>query len=87
MAELYREFISDDARKKSREIDLGVHWHRPNRPFPRYRISWIEATNEVYAVSVIPNENREVTILGKMPFEQASAIADERVFGEFVRDF
>jgi hypothetical protein len=44
--QLYRE---DRRRQRSRESDLGVHW-REHAPGPRLRISWIEATGELYAL-------------------------------------
>ena len=37
-------------RDKSPESDYGVHWHANGRDWPSYRVSYVQATGEVYAV-------------------------------------
>ena len=47
----YHEWIAAPARERSGESDYGVWWHRATQPRgPFWRISWIEATDELYAV-------------------------------------
>ena len=52
------EFYANPERERSPELDFGVHW-RGEYSFPTYRLSWIEATGEVYL-----RTGNEVTILG-----------------------
>lgn len=37
-----------EKRTRSPELDFGVWW-RGERPWPTYRVSWVEATGEIYA--------------------------------------
>lgn len=69
----YEEFMADPVRKRSREVDYGVHWYHLERPwgYP-WRISWIEATGELYAVELSNGDplapedyKRGFVILGK----------------------
>ena len=32
------------------EVDFGCHWTEPGQTFPRWRVSWVERTGELYAV-------------------------------------
>jgi hypothetical protein len=32
------------------EADFGCHWTEPGQSFPRWRVSWVERTGELYAV-------------------------------------
>jgi hypothetical protein len=55
------------ARYLSREVDFGVWWLEGDRAFPRYRVTWVEATGEIYAFrqAVFPGEeDGEIRILG-----------------------
>lgn len=50
----------------SPECDLGVWWLRGDRPYPRYRLTWIEDTGDLY----IANQHTgEITVLAKIPPE------------------
>jgi hypothetical protein len=47
----YEEFYKDDRRERSPEVDYGVHWVFAHGPaFPRWRLSLVERTGEVYAM-------------------------------------
>jgi hypothetical protein len=48
-------------RNDSQEIDFGVWWLDGNKPFPRYRVSYIVETSEVYALNLV---TRDVQVLG-----------------------
>lgn len=61
------DFYKDEARKRSRELDFGVWW-RDGRNYPVYRVTWVEATGEVYAID--QHEDR-IEILGKVQTEAA----------------
>jgi len=54
------EFYKNKERKYSRELDYGVHW-RDGQSWPTYRVTWVEATGEVYAIA---NDEEMVEILG-----------------------
>lgn len=47
------EFYAVDPRRRSSgESDYGVWWTERNTRWPRYRVSYIQATGEVYAVAL-----------------------------------
>jgi len=41
---------ADSARTGGSHVDFGYYWTMPGQPHPRYRVSWIPATGELYAV-------------------------------------
>ncbi len=45
-------YDADPRRRLSGKCDYGVWW-QDDRPFPRFRVSYIKATGEVYAVELI----------------------------------
>jgi hypothetical protein len=49
-------------RKRSREVDFGVWWQDGVVNWPRYRVSWVDATGEVVAVKMAGDES--VVVLG-----------------------
>lgn len=49
LAEFY---AADPRRRGSGEADYGVWWTERGKPRPRYRVSYIQATGEVYAVAL-----------------------------------
>lgn len=56
----YKKWIAVKRRKLSPELDFGVNWyHASPREWPKWRISWIEKTGELYATN-----EREVEVLG-----------------------
>ena len=58
-------FYSEDPRRqRSRESDFGVQW-REEAAGPRFRVSWIEATGELYALRQEPSHM--VELLGRVP--------------------
>ena len=58
-------FYSEDPRRqRSRESDFGVQW-REEAAGPRFRVSWIEATSELYALRQEPSHM--VELLGRLP--------------------
>jgi len=49
----YQVWISRPRRRRSGEVDFGVHWRlAPGVEFPRWRVSWIEGTGDFYAVEL-----------------------------------
>jgi hypothetical protein len=54
-----------ERRTLSLEHDFGVMWREGTRRRPRYRVSWIEATGELYALALSEFEQlRSVKLLG-----------------------
>lgn len=87
------EFFSLEERKVSLEVDFGVHWEVGGQSWPRWRVSWIEGTGELYAIPLIPpdysmavwrKDNRPVVILGtfkdRESVEAAMAGWSERLY-------
>jgi hypothetical protein len=60
LAQFYAE---KPIRERSPEWDFGVHWRNGARDWPRYRVSWIVRTGEVYAFA--PQD--DVILLGVVP--------------------
>jgi hypothetical protein len=59
------EFYAQDPRRKaSPEADYGVWWYETGRNYPAWRVSYIQRTGEVYAVSTA---SRFVMVLGTIP--------------------
>lgn len=64
----------DGERRRSPECDYGVNWthdgtRRPGS-WPRYRVSYVKATGEVYAFQ---HQNDSVEVLGIVPPDPPSA--------------
>jgi hypothetical protein len=54
-----------ERRALSIEHDFGVMWREGTRKRPRYRLSWIEATGELYTLALSEFEHqRKVELLG-----------------------
>jgi len=54
-------YAENPARAFSGEADYGVWWLDGTKTFPRYRVSYIHATGEVYAVN---HNTADVQVLG-----------------------
>lgn len=68
----YKEFILEPTREKSPEVDFGAWWSdriglKGERLGPFWRVSWIEATGELYAVSM----GTKLVILGTFHTREA----------------
>lgn len=48
----YQSWRQDAARRTSREVDYGAWWRLGKDNFPRYRVSWMRDTGELYAVAL-----------------------------------
>jgi len=60
------EFYSEnEERRRSGEADYGVWWTETGCNWPRWRVSYIQKTGEVYAVQLTPGG--EVKLLGVVP--------------------
>lgn len=47
-------------RARSPEVDYGTWWTEAGEDWPRHRVSWLEATGEVYAIAFTDDEPVEV---------------------------
>lgn len=54
-ADLEAFYATDERRRHSPEVDYGVWWTLPGQRWPYWRVSWVEATGEVYAVAQLPS--------------------------------
>ena len=54
-------YAENPERNLSGEVDYGVWWLDGTKTFPRYRVSYIQATGEIY---VINQSTQEVQVLG-----------------------
>lgn len=59
-------YDEDPRRRTSGEADYGCWW-QDDRSFPRYRVSYIEATGEVYKLALRPGGDGEVQVLAVVP--------------------
>jgi hypothetical protein len=65
----YEDFMNDEKRKASPEIDFGCWWGLTERSFPadKWRISYIKDTKELYAYCWT---KEVVIVLGKFENEE-----------------
>lgn len=61
-------YAENEERRNSGEADYGVWWTEANRNWPRWRVSYIKKTGEIYAVQM--NEG-QVELLGVVPPDDA----------------
>lgn len=54
-------------RRRSPEVDYGVHWRDGRQLWPEYRVSYVQATGEVYAVRQAGRGGNAVRVLGVVP--------------------
>lgn len=67
-------YAANEARRGSGEADYGCWWME-ERPYPKYRISYVRGTGEVYAVALTGRNSRrgdgdegaQVEVLGIVP--------------------
>jgi len=76
LREFYRE-ADPRLREFSGEVDYGVHWTDPLLPgqvagHPRWRVSWIENSGEVYAVAA--QRFGPVRLYGAVPGREAAEV-------------
>jgi hypothetical protein len=45
-------FYAERGGERSPECDFGVWWSYEGRPFPRYRVSVVHSTGDIYAVEL-----------------------------------
>lgn len=70
-----REFYEDDPRRKlSGEADYGVHWRLGDVTFPRWRVSYVHETGEVYAVCLVPGSQQQVVVMGVVPPDEGEGV-------------
>lgn len=43
-------YAADEDRRQSPEVDFGVMWVEGRTSWPQHRVSWVEATGEVYSI-------------------------------------
>lgn len=64
-------YAANEDRRTSGEADFGVWWTEPGQPYPKYRVSYIHATGEVYAVALNRDDkgpyHGPVLLLGVVP--------------------
>lgn len=65
----YKDWIEEKKRARSGEVDYGVWWtlSGSEREFPRWRLSWIKDTGELYACQ--PAKDKLI-VLGVIPERQ-----------------
>jgi hypothetical protein len=67
----YGGWKNDPFRSGSKETDLGCWWTYLDRRRPRWRVSWIERTGELYAVQVaIPHMFIELGVFTREEIEE-----------------
>lgn len=57
-------YAENEERRRSGEADYGVWWTKPGPSWPKWRVSYIHKTGEVYAVQLTGGT---VELLGVVP--------------------
>lgn len=70
------EFYRSDARRLSPEADYGVHWRDGAAYWPTWRVSYIRATGEIYAVKQGGSDTSVVRVLGVVPVDKTAGVGD-----------
>ena len=70
----YRRWANKPERKQSGEIDFGCWWGE-NGPatWPRFMVSWICNTGELYAVSLAASDDKYVVLAKTKPHDEDAA--------------
>lgn len=73
-------YAADPRRGRSPEVDFGCWWRAVGRDPTPWRLSWIEATGEIYAVRLQPlhGDIGPVIVFGVLGSRQ---LVDERLAG------
>lgn len=58
-------YAENEARRQSGEADYGCWWTVPRMDWPRWRVTYIQKTGEVYAVQL--KDGGLVKVLGMVP--------------------
>lgn len=59
-------YAENEERRRSGEADYGVWWTESGgKSYPKWRVSYIQATGEVYAIQLI--DGGKVQVLGVVP--------------------
>jgi len=61
-------YAENEERRRSGEADYGVWWTAPGQSWPKWRVSYIQKTGEVYAVQL---NGGQVKLLGIVPPDDA----------------
>ena len=82
------DFYNDDPKRRySCEADFGVHWRNGRRTdsnlTPRYRLSYVEETGELYADEV---NSGTVFLVGVIPQEDIRPTGGERYWVKLDRE-
>jgi hypothetical protein len=67
----YNQWASVPIRKHSPEVDFGCWWKKGpragNRLYDQWRVSWIEATGELYALDLAHRQMERFILIGHFP--------------------
>lgn len=69
-------YLANPQRELSQHCDYGSDWRHGGKPWPRWRVSYIRDTSEVYAVCQHPQAPYPVLLLGVVPVDWHS-LTDE----------
>ena len=58
-------YAENEERRRSGEADYGVFWTVPGQSWPKWRVSYIHNTGEVYAIQL--KDGGIVKVLGTVP--------------------
>jgi hypothetical protein len=69
----FQPWIREPTRARSPEVDFGCWWTLSGNPreFPRWRVSWIEDTSELYAVELASHRPHRYIVLARFGGREA----------------
>lgn len=79
-------YSADERRRRSPEWDYGVHWRTSaDRPWPRWRVSWIVETGDLYAACAVVGRPAAILLGNVPPYGDYPHSAGIEAWGRFRR--
>ena len=66
----YADFLVERSERKGAQWDMGQYWRGPEWLSTYHRVSWIDATGELYAVALEDSYDGAVELLAVVPTEE-----------------
>lgn len=83
----YKDWITQEHRASSKEIDIGVGWHLHAGDKVHWRLTWIEKTGELYAKKLDPWDSNDFIVITIVESEEKVRKALKEITGKEYPDY